>query len=226
MVTIIETRNVWKTYGIDTPRRVDAVRDASIKIERSKVTAIGGPSGSGKTTLLSIIGLLIRPTQGQVVIESIEVSRVSELYRTRLRRNKIGFIFQSQYLIPQLTSIENVALPLLCTNTSRSKAEEQARKILLEMGMEDRADFRVAELSGGEQQRVSIARALVRSPEILIADEPSSSIDKTLTHELLETIRSMVSEKGLTVIVASHDPIVLDWADIVMTMSDGEIISE
>lgn len=225
MDAIIATENLWKTYGMETPRRVDAVRDVSISIERGQVTAIGGPSGSGKTTLLSLIGLLIRPTRGEVVIENMEVSRVSELYRTQLRREKIGFIFQSQYLIPQLTSVENVALPLLCTDISRAKAEERARELLNEMEMTERSDFKVAELSGGEQQRVSIARALIRSPEILIADEPSSSIDRMLTDNLLDIIRTMVRKRNLTVIVASHDSVVLDWADIVMTMSDGMIVS-
>ncbi len=223
MSTIIRVDGVWKTYGSDTPHRVDAVKEVSMQVEQGKITALGGPSGSGKTTLLSIMGLLIRPTKGCVFIDEIEVSRVSEIYRTKMRRQSIGFIFQSQFLLPQLTAVENVALPLLCEDISRTQAENRARERLCEMGLEDRLDFRVAELSGGEQQRVSIARALIRSPRILIADEPSSSIDKKLTEELLEIIRSMVKSGGLTVIVASHDPLVLDWADVVFRMQDGTI---
>jgi putative ABC transport system ATP-binding protein len=225
MVTI-RTEEVWKTYGVDTPRQVDAVRDVSVAIERGTITAFGGPSGSGKTTLLSLIGLLTRPSRGKVFLNEQEVSHYSEVFRTRMRREEIGFIFQAQYLIPQLTAVENVALPKVCTDISRDEAEEQAKVKLIEVGLEQRLDFRVAELSGGELQRVSIARSLMNDPRILIADEPSSSIDEALTKEVLSALRTMVEDEGLTVVVASHDPIVLNWADTVYTMHDGEIVSE
>lgn len=222
--TIIRTEGIWKTYGIDTPRQVDAIQEVSLDIKEKQITALGGPSGSGKTTLLSIIGLLTKPSRGMVYIEDRELSGLSEVYLTRLRRNLIGFIFQAQYLIPQLTAIENVALPKVCTDMSRQEAEEMAKKKLIALGMEDRLTFRVAELSGGEQQRVSIARSLMNNPRILIADEPSSSIDDKLTRSLLDTLRGMVDEEGLTVVVASHDPVVLEWADIVYQLHDGSII--
>ncbi|MGD9397415.1 MAG: ABC transporter ATP-binding protein [Candidatus Thorarchaeota archaeon] len=225
-MTVIRTVDVWKTYGADTPRQVDAVKSVSVEIEEGSVTAIGGPSGSGKSTLLSLIGLLTRPSKGKVFLGDNEVSQFSEVFRTKMRREEIGFIFQAQYLIPQLTAIENVALPKLCTNTSRIEAEEQARRKLIDVGLEHRLDFRVAELSGGELQRVSIARSLMNSPKILIADEPSSSIDEALTKEVLATLREMVEEENLTVVVASHDPLVLDWADVIHTMHDGEIVSQ
>ncbi|MFX0108813.1 MAG: ABC transporter ATP-binding protein [Candidatus Hodarchaeota archaeon] len=223
MTTIIKTENLWKTYGEGGLRQVDAVKGISLDIEKGAVTALGGPSGSGKTTVLSIVGLLTRPTRGNVYLEEQELSNLSEVFRTRIRREKIGFIFQAQYLIPQLTAFENVALPMLCTDMSRTEAEGLAREKLSEMGMGHRLDFRVAELSGGEQQRVSIARALIGSPDILIADEPSSSIDEELTLELLDIIRSMVDNEGLTAVVASHDPIVLKWADHLFQMRNGEL---
>ena len=222
-MTVIRTVDVWKTYGANTPRQVDAVKSVSVEIEEGSVTAIGGPSGSGKSTLLSLIGLLTRPSKGKVFLGDREVSQFSEVFRTKMRREEIGFIFQAQYLIPQLTAIENVALPKLCTNTSRTDAENLARRTLINVGLEHRLDFRVAELSGGELQRVSIARSLMNSPKILIADEPSSSIDEALTKEVLATLRRMVEEEGLTVVVASHDPLVLDWADVIHTLHDGEI---
>ena len=153
-----------------------------------------------------------------------EVSKFSEVFRTRLRRETIGFIFQAQYLISQLTAVENVALPMMCTDISRSKAENLARERLISMDMEHRLDFRVAELSGGELQRVSIARALMNNPHILIADEPSASIDESLTKELLTSLREMVNDEGMTVVVASHDPLVLNWADIKYNLHDGRII--
>jgi putative ABC transport system ATP-binding protein len=225
-VTAIRTEEVWKTYGGNTPRQVDAVRNVSVTIEEGSITAFGGPSGSGKTTLLSLIGLLTRPSKGKVYLRDSEVSKFSEVFRTKMRRDEIGFVFQAQYLIPQLTAVENVALPKLCTDISRDDAEKLAENKLIEVGLEHRLDFRVAELSGGELQRVSIARSLMNSPRILIADEPSSSIDEALTKEVLDTLKKMVMDEGLTVVVASHDPIVLNWADVLYTMHDGEIIGE
>jgi putative ABC transport system ATP-binding protein len=224
MTGIIRTEGVWKTYGQGSPHEVNAVKDISIDIVKGEVTALGGPSGSGKTTILSILGLLAKPTKGRVFLEGNELSSLSEVYRTKVRRERIGFIFQAQYLIPQLTSAENVALPMLCTDMKRADAESLARERLAALGMEKRSDFRVAELSGGEQQRVSIARALMNSPDILIADEPSSSIDEALTKVLLATLRRMSEEEGLTVIVASHDPMVLEWSDRIYRLQDGSLV--
>jgi putative ABC transport system ATP-binding protein len=224
MVGIIRTEGVWKTYGQGSPREVDAVKDISIDIVKGEITALGGPSGSGKTTILSLLGLLTKPTKGSVYFEEKELSSLSEVYRTKVRRERIGFIFQAQYLIPQLTSVENVALPKLCTDMSRADAESLAKEQLTSLGMENRLDFRVAELSGGEQQRVSIARALMNSPDILIADEPSSSIDEALTKDLLATLKEMSEEEDLTVIVASHDPMVLSWSDRIYRLQDGSLI--
>jgi len=217
---------MWKTYHPGAPRQVDAVRDITIEIEEGTITALGGPSGSGKSTALSLIGLLTRPSKGKVYLGTEEVSGLSEVFRTKMRRDTIGFIFQTQYLIPQLTATENVALPLLCTDISRSEAEKLASERLISVNMEHRLDFRVAELSGGELQRVSIARALMNNPKILIADEPSSSIDEKLTKELLSTLRTMVNEEGLTVVVASHDPMVLEWADVRHLLHDGQIVQD
>lgn len=226
MTAVIRTENVWKTYNAGTPRQVDAVRDVSIEIEEGTIAALGGPSGSGKSTALSLIGLLTRPSKGKVFLGNEEVSSISEVFRTKMRRETIGFIFQTQYLIPQLTATENVALPFLCTDTSRTEAEEMARTRLISLDMEHRLDFRVAQLSGGELQRVSIARALMANPRILIADEPSASIDEALTKELLSTLRKMVNEKGMTVVVASHDLMVLEWADVRHVLHDGQIHSD
>lgn len=224
MTVAIRTESVWKTYNPGTPRQVDALREVNIEIKEGTITALGGPSGSGKSTALSLVGLLTRPSKGKIFLGTKEVSSLSEVFRTRIRRDSIGFIFQAQYLIPQLTSTENVALPLLCTDISRSEAESLAREKLTSLGMDHRLDFQVAQLSGGELQRVSIARALMNNPKILIADEPSSSIDETLAKELLTTLRRMVEEEGLTVVVASHDPMVLKWADIRHLLHDGQIV--
>lgn len=225
MVAAITTHDVWKTYYGGSPREVNAVRGIDVKIEESTVTALGGASGSGKTTLLSIIGLLTQPSRGRVFIGEQNITDYSEVFRTKIRREQIGFVFQAQYLLPQLTAVENVSLPKLCTEMAREDAEELARDRLEQLGLGHRLDFRAAELSGGELQRVSIARSLMNSPRILIADEPSSSIDEALTREVLSILREMVESSGLTVIVASHDPLVLDWADVVHSMRDGEILT-
>lgn len=222
-MSVIRAVQVSKRYGKEKQKQVDALSDISIEIEKGKVTAIGGPSGSGKTTLLSIIGLLTKPTQGKVFIEDTEVSAFSEVYRTKLRRDMIGFIFQANYLLPHLTSVQNVALPKICTDMTRFDAERQARDLLVRLEMGHRLDFRVAELSGGEQQRVSIARALMNDPRILIADEPSSSMDEELTNDLLNLLRDMTKREGLTVIVASHDRQVLDWADVLYVLKEGKL---
>lgn len=224
MTVTMKMENVWKTYHLNTVRQVDAIKNFNLEIEKATICALGGPSGSGKSTALSILGMLTRPSSGKVFLGQEEVSSVSEVYRTKIRREKIGFVFQTQYLIPQLTSIENVALPLLCTDTSRPDAEALARERLVSLGLKHRLDFRVAELSGGELQRVSIARALIRDPEILIADEPSASIDEALTNELLSSFREMVDNEGFTVIVASHDEAVLKSADFVHILHDGQIV--
>ncbi len=225
MSAIIRTDGISKTYGRKVGQQVAALKDITIDIEKKKVTAIGGVSGSGKSTLLSIIGLLTKPTEGRLYIDDEEVSSFSEVYRTKIRRERVGFIFQAQYLLPQMSSIENVALPTVCTEISRQDAEWKAKDILSKLNMEHRLDVRVAELSGGEQQRVSIARSLINDPDILIADEPSSSIDDALTEELLVTLRRMTEEEGLTVVVASHDKRVLDWADNIHILRDGKTVS-
>jgi len=222
--SIIQTDSLWKIYGQGTVRSVDAVCDANITIEEGIITAIGGPSGSGKSTLLSLIGLLTKPTKGRIYLEDEEFSGLSEVYRTRMRREKIGFIFQAQYLLPHLTAVENVALPKLCMDLSISEAEQEARERLIALDMKHRLDFKVAELSGGEQQRVSIARALMNNPKMLMADEPSASIDEKLTDDLLNSLRQMAND-GLTVVIASHDIRVLDWADVLIEMREGRIIA-
>ena len=224
MAAAIRISDVWKTYYGGTAREVNAVKGINIEIEEGTVTALGGASGSGKTTILSIIGLLTQPSRGRVFLGEQDITNYSEVFRTRIRREQIGFVFQAQYLLPQLTAVENVSLPKVCTDMSREDAEELARERLEQLGLGHRLDFRAAELSGGELQRVSIARSLMNEPRILIADEPSSSIDEALTKDLLKTLREMVDSSGLTVVVASHDPLVLEWADRVYSMHDGAIV--
>ncbi|MBD3158973.1 MAG: ATP-binding cassette domain-containing protein [Candidatus Lokiarchaeota archaeon] len=223
MKSPIRLENVWKTYHTGSNREVHAVADVTLEIVEGKATAIAGPSGAGKTTLLSIISLLTSPSRGEVFLRGTSISGTSEVFKTKMRREEIGIVFQSEYLFPHLSAIENVALPKLCTDMSISNAEEQAEEKLEKLELSHRKNFRVAELSGGEKQRVSIARALINSPRILIADEPGSSMDVDLTTNTLSQLRQLIDQEEMTVVVASHNTRVLDWADTVVDIRNGRI---
>jgi ABC-type lipoprotein export system ATPase subunit len=221
---IITTENVWKTYrsGI---RIIHAINDVTIQIPRGKKTCITGPSGSGKSTLLHLMGLLTTPTLGEIFLEEEPVQRMSDIFMTKLRREKFGFIFQSQYLLSHLNTLENARLPLLARNNTIEEATNQTIEILEQLELDSRIDSKIQELSGGEAQRVNIARALVTKPEILIADEPSSSIDSRLTEEFLQIIDDYQSKWNITVIMASHDQRVIARNDNEINLKDGKIKS-
>lgn len=219
---IIETQNLWKTYQT-TAQEVHAIRDISISIPRGKVTCIAGPSGSGKSTLLALIGLLSYPSRGHVLMEGKSMTGLSEIMITKIRREKCGFIFQNQYLLSHFTALENVCIPLFSQEISYKEAILKATGILEQFDMGKRLDFRIRELSGGEAQRVSIARALVTNPSILIADEPSSNIDSKLTEEFLQLLLELQRNRGLTVIMASHDPQILKSAEHEIELIDGNV---
>jgi len=221
---IISTENIWKTYQSDI-RVIHAINDVSIKIPRGKKTCITGPSGSGKSTLLHLIGLLTFSTQGEIFLEGEPVQSMSDIFMTKLRREKFGFIFQSQYLLPHLNTLENARLPLLAQNITMEEATNRTIEVLTQLEIDDRSDSKIQELSGGQAQRVNIARALVTKPEILIADEPSSNIDSRLTEEFLQIIDEYQSKWNLTVIFASHDPIVIAENNNEINLKDGKVIS-
>ena len=200
---------------------VKAVNDISITLPENKIILIAGPSGSGKTTLLSLIGLLLKPTSGKIWYEEEEVSLYSDRWQTFLRREKIGFVFQQFYLEPNFYVWENVALPLVCQDTTEDERYERAEKILNKLGLDRRINFPAYQLSGGEQQRVAIARALVTNPELIIADEPTSSIDEKSAKKVVEIFLNLRKEKK-SIVVASHDLQV--WskiADLIYYMEDG-----
>ena len=220
METIIETQNLWKIYGTSI-QEVNAIQNVSIQIPYGKITCIAGPSGSGKSTLLALIGLLTYPSRGQVILEGESLTGMSEITLTKIRREKYGFILQYQYLLPHFTALENVRLPLLARDTSHKDASRRATEVLEQLNLKKRLDFRVTQLSGGEAQRVCIARALVSNPSILIADEPSSNIDSNLTEEILQLILDLKKDRGLTVIMASHDPQVIKVAENEIGLKDG-----
>jgi putative ABC transport system ATP-binding protein len=217
-----EVRNVVKSYG-EGEVAVQAVRGISCGILAGELTAIVGPSGCGKSTLLSLIGALDTPTSGQVLVGGVDVASLSDYDRTLLRRQKIGFVFQAYNLMPTLTALENAALPLELDGVSLKEAQERARAGLEQVGLGPRVDHLPSMLSGGEQQRVAVARALVNKPTLLLADEPTGNLDSAGSQQVLRMLRNIVVDYGQTVVMVTHDNEIAASADRILHMRDGVI---
>ncbi len=223
-MAICELRNVTKTYG-SGPARVDALKGVTLSIEPGELTVFKGPSGSGKTTLLNQIGCLDAPSEGELVIDGRRTNELSSRELSRLRAEKIGFIFQSFNLIPVLTALENVELALeLARRTDDRRAA--ALEMLKQVGLEGLEHRRPNQLSGGQQQRVAIARALVKKPLIVIADEPTANLDSANGAQVLEIMGRLNRELGITFLFSSHDPMVVSHARRVVTLRDGRLVSD
>jgi putative ABC transport system ATP-binding protein len=195
-----------------------------VHIGRGELTVVHGRSGSGKTTLLNMIGGLDRPTQGRVWVDGAEVSAMGEDELVRLRREKIGFVFQAFGLVPILTAAENIEVPLRLRNEHPGARTKRVGELLELVGLAGRARHRPYELSGGEQQRVAIVRALANRPQLLIADEPTGQLDSSNARTIMEVIRELVRSEGVSAIVATHDPLLLDVADRVVELRDGAAV--
>jgi putative ABC transport system ATP-binding protein len=202
---------------------VHAVAGIDLRIERGQLVAVRGRSGSGKTTLLSLIGALDRPTSGRVVVDGLPVSELPESKLVEFRRRKIGFIFQAFGLLPILSAAENVEVPLRLVGTMPRQRDERIEELLELVGLADRMHHRPHELSGGEQQRVAIARALANHPDLLLADEPTGQLDSQTGHAIMSLLRALVRSEGVTAVVATHDPAMIDVADRVIELRDGRI---
>ena len=208
----IRTENLTKIFFKGESNEVIAAKDITLEINTGKFFAVTGPSGSGKTTLLSLLGLLTIPTSGRIFFNNEEVSSYSDGWKTKFRKENLGIIFQQYNLLPNYLAWENVALPLLCRDTSKNARKKAAASLMKRFGLENRIDFKVAHLSGGEQQRVAIARALITDPQVAIADEPTASVDTETKRAILDTFKSLKRD-GKTLIVATHDQDLLDYAD-------------
>ena len=202
---------------------VDALRGVDLSIERGEFVALVGPSGSGKSTVLNLIGGLDRPTGGEVWIDGVELGTTDERTLTRHRREHVGFVFQTFNLLPRLTAVENVALPLMFSGVPRRERLDRARTLLESVGLGQRLTHRPGQLSGGEQQRVAIARALVGHPALLLADEPTGNLDTTTGAEIMDLLKDLNQERELTLLVVTHDPEVASFADRIVTLRDGRV---
>jgi len=224
-VPAIKFENVWKIYKLGTVE-VAALRGLSIEIKRGEHLAMMGPSGSGKSTFLHLAGALDRPTRGRVLIEGRDPSKLNDDELSKLRNRYIGFVFQTFNLIPRLTALENVMLPLVVRGVNGSERRKRAIEALEQVGLGDRINHRPTELSGGEQQRVAIARAIVTRPRIVLADEPTGNLDSASAKEIVKVLSRLNRELGITLVVVTHDPEVASAAERMVKIRDGVIHEE
>jgi len=221
-MNLIELREIRKTYRlgeVDLP----VLKGVSLNVDRGELVALMGVSGSGKSTLMNILGCLDNPTSGEHWLDDQEVSRLTAKEQARLRNRIIGFVFQSFNLLPRTTALENVMMPLTYTkeNLSEHQKKHRAAELLRKVGLADRADHQQSQLSGGEQQRVAIARSLVNHPRILLADEPTGNLDSRTSDEILQMFQQLNSVDGITILLVTHDPGVAHYARRIIRIKDG-----
>lgn len=224
---IVNIKNLWKIYPMDDIQ-INALKGINLEIAEGDFVSVAGPSGSGKTTLMNIIGLIDSPSQGYLAIDNYEIKGQDRKELARLRRELIGFVFQSFNLLPVLNVFENVELPLIIAKKGGSKAERRDRVnyLLEEVGLSERRNHTPAGLSGGEQQRVAIARALVTIPKIVIADEPTANLDSAAGEKVLGLMKNINRDGKTTFIFSTHDPVIWEMADHVVFLHDGAVKSE
>ena len=221
--SIVRTESLTRVYQVGA-REVHALQSVTLKVEQGRFVALRGRSGSGKTTLLNCIAGLDHPTSGHVWLEGQDVTRMSETKRVRLRRHRIGFVFQSFALLPTYSARENVDLMLRLAGMKRRERRRRANEVLGLVGLQKWADHRPFELSGGQQQRLAIARALSTRPALILADEPTGELDSVSGQQILELLRRVVEHEGTTVLMASHDLTVDLFADQVIHLEDGRVM--
>jgi putative ABC transport system ATP-binding protein len=218
----LETRNLTRTFDLGE-RKVQALENVNFRVQPGESVAIVGPSGGGKSTLLALLGGLDTPTSGQVLIDGQDLYTMTEHERVHLRRGHLGYIFQGYDLLPALSVLENVEYPLLVAGLEPKERRDRARAMLAEVGLEGKEQFLPDELSGGQQQRVGIARCLIGQPRVVLADEPTGNLDTTTTNSILELLRVATHERGMTLVMVTHDPEVASSADRTVRIRDGHL---
>lgn len=221
-MSALESRSVSKIYGSGT-NQVKAIDSVSFGVEKGEFVALVGPSGSGKTTMLAMLAGLLEPTSGNVFIESQDLGAMKESQRAKFRRLKIGFTFQANNLVSYLTALENVELMLRLTGQYNSDNKQRARKLLEMLGLSDRMHALPRELSGGQQQRVAIARSLINNPTVVLADEPTASLDTERAYQVVETMAHLVHEQGRAGVMVTHDLRMVEYTDRIIHLLDGRL---
>jgi lipoprotein-releasing system ATP-binding protein len=218
MGTIISAQQVFKNYGT-----IPVLKGVSLDIKEREVVSIVGPSGAGKSTLLQILGTLDKADNGDVTINAINISKLKDKALSEFRNSNIGFIFQFHHLMPEFTAVENVCMPAFIAGVNRSEAEPRAIMLLNKLGLGDRVQHKPSALSGGEQQRVAVARALMNAPKIIFADEPSGNLDTKTATELHQLFFQLRDELGITFVIVTHNEVLAQMSDRILTMKDGQL---
>jgi len=223
MNSILKSENLYKSYQMNKKLRLDVLKDVSMEIEANKISVIVGASGAGKSTLLHLLGALDRPDSGQIIYKDKNIFSLSDDRLARFRNKNIGFIFQFHHLLPEFTAIENVSIPQMIFGTSLSDAAKKSKELLNTVGLSERMDHKPAELSGGEQQRVAVARALANDPQIIFGDEPTGNLDSKNSESIHQLILELRDTLQVTFVIVTHNSNLVKLADTVYEIKDGKV---